>query len=314
MDLRGTSPGQHLNRLMGSLGFPDQLGKVVGSALDAHVSNSANVARKLFDTFSPLVAPQLDRLLSTGFANAGFISRPNLNYAHHFQTNVQGYHNAANAKFVAYQNNIHQYVGSLAQRLQAQNMGAAIQQLATALNTPGAAGLAGNPNLGIEDQLSRLFAGFIDQAQKDFISKLQSLGEGIAPAPVKKKKKKGGILKKVKKGISKGLKKAGKLAKGFGKNMIKGAFKTVKSIFKDGLLNLKGLAGNLFKLGGGLLGGLIGGPLSGVMMDQILKAGGKKNPIAKALGQFQQMVNLTANFSKDFHDTQMRVLKSIIRM
>ena len=307
MQAGGLSPGTHLNRLLGSIGFPEQVGTALGAALDGRVAGNEKLARSLFDVFSPLSSSQLGRLVSSGFANAGFCSRPHQNYNHHFHCNVHGYFNGEQAQCIPYQAGIQQHIASLLQRLQLPNLNGALAGMAEALGAAVSDRIMNAPNLGFEDKLSRLLGGFINRIQKNFTEKLQSLGQGAA-AKVRKKKKKGGILKSVKKGLGK----AGKMVKGFGKNIIKTTFKGVKSIFQGGLL--KGLLpGNLLKLGGGLLGGMIGGPLGGVMVDQILRAGGKRNPIAKALNQFQQTINLAQNIQKDIFDVQKGVIKHLGR-
>ncbi len=80
----GSSAGTNLNRLMDSMGFADQLGDIMGAALDARVGDNVGVARNLFDAFSPISTGTLDNLMAGGFGPAAFLPRPHTNYVHHF--------------------------------------------------------------------------------------------------------------------------------------------------------------------------------------------------------------------------------------
>jgi hypothetical protein len=80
----GSSPGTNLNRLMDSMGFPEQLGDLMGAALDARVGNNAGVARNLFDAFASISTSTLDSLKSVSFGPPAFLARPHVNYPHYF--------------------------------------------------------------------------------------------------------------------------------------------------------------------------------------------------------------------------------------
>lgn len=78
------SIGNNFNRLMNSIGFPNELGNIMGSALEARIENNVGVARNLFDAFSSISAPLTDSLMAGAFGPASLILRPHDNYHHHF--------------------------------------------------------------------------------------------------------------------------------------------------------------------------------------------------------------------------------------
>jgi hypothetical protein len=78
------SIGNNFNRLMNSIGFPNELGNIMGSALEARVENNIGVARNLFDAFSSITTSSVDSLMAGTFGPAALILRPHDNYQHHF--------------------------------------------------------------------------------------------------------------------------------------------------------------------------------------------------------------------------------------
>ena len=78
------SISNNFNRLMNSIGFPNELGNIMGAALEARIENNVGVARNLFDTFSSISTPSLDTLMAGAFGPGAQILRPHDNYHHHF--------------------------------------------------------------------------------------------------------------------------------------------------------------------------------------------------------------------------------------
>lgn len=82
----------NLNRLMDSMGFPKELGNILGAALEARIENNIVVARNLFDAFSSISVASLDTLMTGAFGSAAQILRPHHNYNHHFALHHSTYH------------------------------------------------------------------------------------------------------------------------------------------------------------------------------------------------------------------------------
>jgi hypothetical protein len=78
------SIGNNFNRLMNSIGFPNELGNIMGAALEARIENNVSVARNLFDAFSSITPSSIDSLMAGTFGPSAMILRPHNNYHHHF--------------------------------------------------------------------------------------------------------------------------------------------------------------------------------------------------------------------------------------
>src|SRR5262245_49039634 len=86
------SIGNNFNRLMNSIGFPNELGTIMGAALEARVENNVGVARNLLDAFSSISTPSLNTLIAGAFGPASQILRPHDNYHHHFALHHHTHH------------------------------------------------------------------------------------------------------------------------------------------------------------------------------------------------------------------------------
>ncbi|HEY7161283.1 MAG TPA: hypothetical protein VH815_08485, partial [Acidobacteriota bacterium] len=78
------STGKNFNRLMNSIGFPNELGNIMGAALEARIENNLGVAKNIFDAFSSITTPLTGSLMAGAFGPAAVILRPHDNYHQHF--------------------------------------------------------------------------------------------------------------------------------------------------------------------------------------------------------------------------------------
>ncbi len=277
------SPGTELNRMMDGLGFPDKVGDLYGAALDAAVGNNAGTARNLFDAYSPFTTSRLNTL-TRSMAPSAFMPRPNPATA--LTQGLQGYFGASEFNPAQTQ----AAVSGLLNRVTPQFLNNAADQLGSGTN-----GSTGQ----VEERMASAFAGIMDRLQSGIAGKLNDLA---APAPVKKRKKKGG-LKKLGKSLKKKFKSVGK----FAKSTLKSAFKTVKGNFGS---ILKGLtSGSIFQIGQGLAGGLIGGPVGNLVMKQIMKAAGKNNPLKPVLETLNKTLQTVSSFQKNSFDIQRSIVQ-----
>ena len=276
------SAGTELNRMMDSLGFPDQVGDLYGAALDAAVGESAGVARNLLDAYSPLSTEQLDSVTRT-MSPAASIAGPRTYFPANRASNVPGYDGPKPNAFPT-PAQMQEIVSSILGRLRPENFAPVITQLTGTHFESGAQNLP--------DALAKTFEQLISILEGKIERKLDA--EVQSPVGGKKKKKKGG-LSKLKKSVSKFAKKT---------------FKTVaKPLQKNLETYLKGLQkGNIFELGRALTGGLIGGPVSGFLLDHMMKLGGKKNPLQHVFKQ----VHGTFDFVQGLHQKQADLQRSLL--
>ena len=285
------SPGTELNRMMDRLGFADQIGDLYGAALDGAIGNNAGVARNLLDAYSPLSTGQLDAL-ARSMSGAAFVSAPGM----HFPSpalNVPGYTGIVPSLFPT-PGQVQQNVTALLNRFSLSNFDAVIQQLS---------GGAMSANQNIPESLGKTFEQIIAQLEGKIEKKLDAEAQA---APVKKKKKKGG-LGKLKKSLSKKMKSVTK----FAKKTFQNTFKTLNQSFTGFFQALK--KGDIFQMGRAFTGGLIGGPFSGFMMDNLMKIAGKKNPLEQVFKQFHGMLDLVGGLQKNQADLQRSLLNRFLR-
>jgi hypothetical protein len=301
------SIGSNLNRLMNSMGFPNELGNIMGAALEARIESNISVARNLFDAFSSISTPSLNSLMVGTFGPAGLVLRPHQNYQHHFALHHNTHYERVPHHCIEYTGKTYQNVvamlsrcmNQIAQQSILQALAKSLQHSLPAFN---AAPILNNANLNFDQKLSELVQETMKPSFEELMIKIeQRLESGdIQPPPPRKKKKKGGIGGKLKKGlkkIKKGVSKFGKVAKGMTKNLMKGTFKTLTGGFLKNKFLSKLLSGNLgmiFKMGSGLLGGILGGPVGPAMFAQF--ASGKLKPkdllkAANPLNQLKMFVN-----------------------
>jgi hypothetical protein len=301
------SIGNHFHRLMNSIGFPNELGTIMGAALEARVENNAGVARNLFDAFSSITTPSLDTLIAGAFGPASQILRPHDNYHHHFALHQHThYERALPHHCIDYVGKAHQNVAAMlsrcmnpaAQQKLLQSLAASLQKSLPAFN---AAVILNNAKLTFDQKLSELIQGSMRPSLEELLIKLEQILERgtIQAPPPRKKKKKGGLgskLKKGVKGIKKSVSKVGKIAKSMTKSLLKGTMKILsggfmKSSFLQKLLSRQ--LGPLFKFGSGILGGILGGPVGPAMIAQL--AAGKLKPknLLNAINPVNQMKMLT---------------------
>jgi hypothetical protein len=74
--LGALSPGTQLNRMADALGLPDQVGDMLGAAVDAQMGNAPGALRNLLDGFSKLSTGQLDFGAIKSLAKFGSIASP----------------------------------------------------------------------------------------------------------------------------------------------------------------------------------------------------------------------------------------------
>jgi hypothetical protein len=288
------SAGTELNRMMDSLGFADQIGDLYGAALDAAVGNNDGVARNLLDAYSPLSTAQLDQI-TIRMSAAAFMPGP----AFSFPANpglVQGY---AGANLTAFPTTaqMQQIMNSLLTRLQPQNIASAASQLNHG------APLA--PNQSLPEALGKSFEQILAALEGKIENRLES--QASAPAAGKKRKKKKGGLSKLKKSFSKKFKSATK----FARKTFKSAFKTISKPLTSILKMLP--KGNIFELGRALTGGLIGGPVGGLLLNEVMKLGGKKNPLQQVFKQVHNTFDLVGNLHKNQADLQRALVSKFLR-
>ncbi|HSP06688.1 MAG TPA: hypothetical protein VLR94_05885, partial [Acidobacteriota bacterium] len=71
------TPGRELNRLMGQLGYPEQLGDLCGVALDKAIGSDPGLASNLLDVFSSMNSSQFDCNFQRGrMSDPGFCPPP----------------------------------------------------------------------------------------------------------------------------------------------------------------------------------------------------------------------------------------------
>lgn len=82
----GFSPGTQLNRLLDSLGLPDQLGDILGTQIDMQIGNVKGAMRNLVDAYSGLTTAQMDRFFGREgmplIGKRGFVPRLHYNSPH----------------------------------------------------------------------------------------------------------------------------------------------------------------------------------------------------------------------------------------
>jgi hypothetical protein len=274
-------PGSQINRLAEALGFTEGLKTALG-----RISNQTAVRNAVLDAFLPLASNSVAAFNAQSLPSAGFLNRPFHNYAAHYA--------ARNVPF--YPGLVHQYVAAMLGRcMNAQHTSSVIQNSAAALQAAGI-NVSLDPNASFDVQLSQIMQGFMTNLNQAIQQKLNEM----FPPPVmpKKRKKKGGIGKKLKKGLKK-FKKVAKSVGKIGKNMFKGVVGGVKGLFKGNFLK------NIFKLGTGLLGGLVGGPIGSTFISQIAQVGigkllGKKKAakLNQIFGQMNKMFGVVSNIQK----------------
>ncbi len=287
------SAGTELNRMMDNLGFPDRAGDLYGAALDAAVGDNIGVARNLLDAYSPLSTAHLDRI-TISMSAAASMPGP----ATYYSANVvlaTGYAGANLAAFPTSQQ-MQQIVNSLLTRLAPQNLASAVSQLNNG------APLA--PNQNLPEALGKTFEQIIATLEGKIEKKLDA--GASAPAAGKKRKKKGG-LSKMKKSFSKKFKSATKFAS-----------KTFKSVFKTMSQSLTSLLkalpkGNIFEFGRALTGGLIGGPVGGLLLNEVMKLGGKKNPLQQVFKQVHNTFDLVGSLNRNQADLQRSLISKFLR-
>ena len=287
------SAGTELNRMMDSLGFPDRVGDLYGAALDAAVGDNTGVARNLLDAYSPLATAQLDQV-TTRMSAAATMARPAA-YCPASVHSAQGY---AGANLAAYPTpqQMQQIVNSFLTRLTPQNLASAVSQLNQG------APLA--PNQGLPEALGKTFEQIIAALEGKIEKKLDA--EASAPAAGKKRKRKGG-LSKMKKSLSKKFKSAAK----FASKTFKSAFKTMTQSFTSLLKALP--KGDIFEFGRALTGGLIGGPVGGLLLNEVMKLGGKKNPLQQVFKQVHNTFDLVGNLHRNQADLQRALASKFLR-
>jgi hypothetical protein len=281
------SPGTELNRMMDSLGFADQIGDLYGAALDAAVGNNSGVARNLLDAYSPLSTAQLDRL-TIRMSAAAFMPRPASSYPANPGL-VQGYAGAKLASFPI-PAQMQQIMNSLLVRLAPPNLASAVSQLNQ--------GAPLTSNQGLPEALGKSFEQILAALEAKIENKMDA--QAAVPAAGKKRKKKKG-------GLSKKLKSATK----FAKRTFKSAFKTISKPLTSVLKALP--KGNIFELGRALTGGLIGGPVGGLLLNEVMKFGGKKNPLQQIFKQVHNTFDLVGSLHQNQADFQRSLLQKFLR-
>jgi|GEM_PF-5116216 len=285
------SAGTELNRMMGNLGFPDQVGDMYGAALDAAIGDSTGVARNLLDAFSPFTTSQLDTL-TRAMSPAASMRKPEMSYA--FRTPMQGYGRTYSAGFptpaIA-----RQILNSLLNRLSPQNFTPVLSRLNNGV-TPAA-------NQSVPDALGTTVEMILDRLVGNLERKIDA--QQVA-APRRKKKKKGLGSK-----IGKAFKKVTKPVTSFAKKTFSSALKTLNKSFSTFWTALR--SGDIFKLGQTFTGGLVGGPVGGMLLDQVMKAAGKKNPLGQVFNQVHQVFNTVNLFQQNQADLQRSLLQKFLR-
>jgi hypothetical protein len=297
------SIGKNFNRLMDSIGFPNELGTVMGAALEARVENNVGVARNLFDAFSSISTQSIDTLMAGAFGPASQILRPHDNYQHHFALHHHShYERKLPHHCIEYVGRAHQNVAAMlsrcmnstAQQNILQSLANAIQKSLPAFN---GAVILNNAKLNFDQKLSELVQGSARLSLDEILIKLEQILERgtIQTPPPRKKKKKGGLgskLKKGFKGIKKSVSKVGNFAKSISKNLLKGTMKILTGGFLKSSILQKLLTqqfGPLFKFGSGILGGILGGPVGPAMIAQFAAGKLKPKDLLKAANPLNQM-------------------------
>jgi hypothetical protein len=297
------SIGNNFNRLMNSIGFPNELGTIMGAALQSRVENNESVAKNLLDAFSSISTPSLDTLLAGAFAPPAIVLRPHQNYSHHFalhqHTHYEGKlpHHCIDYSARAHQNvaaMLSRCMNPIAQQNILQSLAASLQKSLPAFNT---AAILNNAKLTFDQKLSELVQKTTRLSLDEILIKLEQIlerGTIQAPAP-RKKKKKGGLgskLKKGVKGIKKSVNKVGNIAKSMSKGLLKGTMKILSGGFLKSSIFQKLLTkqlGPLFKFGSGILGGILGGPVGPAMIAQFAAGKLKTKDLLKSANPLNQM-------------------------
>jgi hypothetical protein len=285
------SAGTELNRMMDKLGFPDQVGDVYGAALDAAIGDNSGVARNLLDAYSPFTTSQLDSLTRT-MSPAAFMRKPEHSYA--FRNPMQGFNKIYSAGFPTPALG-QQIVNSLLSRVSPQNFAPVLNQL-----NSGVAPAAGQ---SLPDALGSTMEMMLDRMVGNLERKIDAQE---VQAPPKKKKKKGIGSK-----IGKAFKKIKKSVTSFPKKAFSSVLKTLNKPFSTFWNALR--SGNIFQLGQAFTGGLIGGPVSGLMMDQVMKLAGKKNPLTQVFKQVHGTFDMVSLFQKNQADLQRALFQKFLR-
>ena len=288
------SAGTELNRMMDGLGFPDKVGDIYGAALDSAIGDQAGVARNLFDAYSPFTTSQLDALSRT-MSPAATMRRPELSYA--FRNPMQGYTRIYSAGLPGTATAQH-LINSMLNRLSPQNLAPVL----THLNN----GAAPASNQNLPEALGSTIEMMLDRLSSNIEKKLD---DQAMAAPPRKKKKKHGLGSKISKAFKKASHSLTKSVTKFARKTLSDAFKTMNKAFSTYWRALR--SGNIFQLGQTLAGGLVGGPVGGAVMDQILKAAGKKNPIGQVFQQVHQAFDTVRLFQQNQADLQRSLLKSV---
>ena len=286
------SAGTELNRMMDKLGFPDQVGDVYGAALDAAIGDSTGMARNLLDAYSPFTTSQLDSL-TRAMSPAAFMRKPELSYA--FRNPTQGFNKVYSAGFTTGAL-AQQIVKSLLNRVSSQNFAPVLNQLNS--------GAAPVPGQSAPEALGTTMEMMLDR----LVGKLEKkIDAQEAAAPPRKKKKKKGLGSK----IGKAFKKVTKSVSSFAKKSFSSVLKTLNKPLSSFYNAIR--SGNIFELGQAFTGGLVGGPVGGLLMDQMLKAAGKKNPLTQVFKQVNQSFDMVSLFQKNQMDLQRSLLQKFLR-
>ncbi len=88
----GHSQGTQLNRMLDSLGLPEQLGDVIGASLDMGRGDWAGYARNMADLSSGLSTAQLDGLFGAGLVESSFVPRPHHRLLHQRRLYKSSFH------------------------------------------------------------------------------------------------------------------------------------------------------------------------------------------------------------------------------
>jgi hypothetical protein len=281
------SAGTELNRMMDSLGFADQIGDLYGAALDAAVGNNSGVARNLLDAYSPLSTAQLDQI-TIRMSAAAFMPGPAVSFPLNASL-VQGYAGAKSSAFPT-PGQMQQIMNSFLARLAPQNLASAVNQLNQG------APLA--PNQNLPEALGKTFEQIMAALENKIENKLEK--QAAEPAAGKKRKKKKGGLSKLKKSFSKTFKSATKFAQ---KTLSKPLTSILKALPK----------GNIFELGRALTGGLIGGPVGSLLLNEVMKLGGKKNPLQQVFKQVHNTFDLVGGLHQNQAALQRSLLQKFLR-
>lgn len=287
------SAGTELNRMMDRRGFPDKVGDIYGAALDSAIGDQAGVARNLLDAYSPFTTSQLDSL-TRAMSPAATMRRPESSYA--FRNPMQGYTRIYSAGLPGPATAQH-LVNSMLNRLSPQNLTPVLAKL------NGGVVPAGNQSL--PDALGSTIEMMLDRLSSNLEKKLDDQANA---APPRKKKKKHGLGSKIGKAFKKATHSLTKPVTRFARKTFSDAFKTMNKTFSTYWRALR--SGNIFQLGRAFAGGLVGGPVGGLVLDQVMKAAGRKNPLGQVFQQVNQAFDTVRLFQQNQADLQRSLLKN----